>query len=160
MRRRILVSVVLVAMLNIGCARLTYVHGIEAARLGYVNPGDDRRLGGELGAQLAALQRDRSFRDPRPPVKIVEVQPDGTIIETATAPTGQTHTSIARPRGKGRWDTFRYGYRFDPNWGDANTVGVDPRPDLPPGGYIYDVVIKLNQAQTFIVGYEHGVATP
>jgi hypothetical protein len=152
----LLIGIVLALSLN-GCAlRTNYVSGQAAADLGYVNPGDDRRVGGELGARMGGIQREMSFRDPRPPTKELRTLANGTLIETATAPTGQTHQSIAIPRGNGRWDTYRIGYRFDANWGDSNTVGVDPRPDLPPGGYIYDVVIKLDQAQTFIEGHEHG----
>lgn len=111
----------------------------------WVNQGPDRRLGGALGKRLALEQRLRSFRETIPPRRELERLDDGTLIEVATAPNGKVHTSIARPTRNGRWNTERYGYRWDPNWGDERTKGYNPRPDLPPGGYIWDVVIKWNQ---------------
>lgn len=130
---------------------LIYVNGDAAAKLGYVNAGTDRRVGGALGKLAGRLQSSLSFKSPTPPVKSVE-HVNGFWIETATAPNGKQHISIATKRGK-RWATVRFGYRWDPNWGDAGTLGYNPDPEII-GGYIFDGVIKLNAPVSFIEGVE------
>ena len=115
----------------------------------FVNQGSDRRIGGETGKYLALQQRLRSFKCATPPTKQRERLGDGTLIEVATAPNGKVHTSIARPLRNGRWNTQRYGYRFDQSWGDERTKGYNPRPEIV-GGYIWDVVIKMNSTKPFI----------
>jgi len=129
-----------------------YVNGEAAAKLGYVNAGTDRRVGGWLGKRAGELQSARSFKCATPPTKHVEKIGDSTWIETATAPNGKEHITIATKRGK-RWATVRYGYRFDPNWGDEGTLGYNPEPEII-GGYIYDGVLKLNAPSSFIEGVE------
>lgn len=128
-----------------------YVNGEAAAKLGYVNAGTDRRYGGTLGRIAGRVQTALSFKSATPPVKTVE-QVNGVFIETATAPNGRTHTSIATKRGS-RWATLRFGWRWDPNWGDAGTLGYNPDPEII-GGYIFDGVLKLNAPVSFIEGVE------
>jgi len=129
----------------------------EAASLGYVNPGTDRRIAGDLGKLLGSLQSQLSFKTTERPEKKVDVHNDGKlIVETQTFEGGKQHVAIALYRGSGRWATLRYGYRIDENWGDERTVGHNPDPEIV-GGAIFDVVIKLNATQTFIAGYEHGI---
>jgi hypothetical protein len=131
---------------------LVYVNGEAAAALGYVNAGTDRRVGGWLGKRAGALQSAQSFKNATPPTKVVTQIGEDIWMEVATAPNGKEHVSIAAKRGK-RWATVRYGYRFDPNWGDAGTIGYNPDPEIV-GGYIYDGVIKLNAPVSFIEGVE------
>lgn len=128
---------------------LPYVNGAEAAGLGYVNAGTDRRIGGWIGRIAGWVQSSCSFKSPVPPTRTLKRRL-GIWIETATAPNGKTHLSFARKRGD-RWQTVRYGYRWDPNWGDAGTLGYNPHPEIV-GGYIYDGVIKLNAPISFIAG--------
>ena len=134
------------------------VSGEAAAEMGYVNAGTDKRIGGELGKFLGNTQRELSFKDATPPVRKVTRYGD-VLLEIATAPNGREHYAIAIPRGDGRWFTFRVGYRFDGNWGDANVIGHNPQPEIV-GGYIPDVVLKARAAQTFIAGHERGWNQP
>lgn len=115
----------------------------------YVNQGKDRRIGGELGKQLALEQRLRSFKCATPPKRILERRHGGVLRELSFAPDGQEHLAIAIPLPNGRWNTYRRGYRFDPNWGDERTKGYNPQPEIV-GGYIYDYIIKLNSTKSFI----------
>src|SRR5262245_2804371 len=115
---------------------------------GYVNQGPDRRAGGALGQRLAKAQRDLSFKSPTSPRKTLERHGD-TLVEITTAPNGKQHIAIAIPRRNRRWDTFRFGWRYDANWGDENVQGFNPDPEIV-GGYIADVVIKLNSTSPFI----------
>ena len=62
---------------------------------------------------------------------------------------GARHDAWAFPRPNGKWDTYRYGHRWDPNWGDAQVKGYNPQPEIV-GGAIYDVVVKRNSSQSFI----------
>jgi len=144
-----------------GFFRLTYTKNPrEAAALGYVNAGTDRRIAGEIGSFLGRLQSSLSYKSLTLPTARVELL-DGVLVETATDPdTGRAHLSIAIARGGERWATVRVGWRYDANWGDANSVtltpnGFNPQPEIV-GGYIFDVVIKLNASQTFISGHEYG----
>ena len=130
---------------------LTYVHGQAAADLGYVNAGSDRRIGGSLGRLAGRIQSAYSFKDATPPTRVVEER-DGIYIETATAPNGRPHLAVAIRRGQ-RWATVRFGWRFDPNWGDAGTLGYNPNPEII-GGYIFDGVVKLDAPISFIEGVE------
>lgn len=136
--------------------RLRYVNGADAAKLGYVNAGTDRRVGGPVGRLAGRIQSRLSFKSPIPPTRIVE-EFDGVWLETATAmlPRGATarqHVTIATRRGS-RWFTIRAGWRYDANWGDAGTRGYNPNPEIV-GGYIFDVVFKLNAPVSFIPGVE------
>lgn len=115
----------------------------------FVNQGKDRRIGGELGKQLALEQRLRSFKSATPPTRVLERRPGGVLREVATAPDGKEHISIAIPLPNGRWNTYRRGYRYDANWGDERTKGYNPQPEII-GGYIYDYIIKLNSTKSFI----------
>jgi len=135
--------------LNLSGLFQQYVNGADAAALGYVNAGTDRRIGGELGRLLGKTQSRLSFKSATPPVKRVEAFEGGLLVETATAPNGRQHTAIAIPRGNGRWATLRFGWRWDPNWGDANVIGYNPDPEIV-GGYIADAILKLNATQSFI----------
>ena len=131
-----------------------YVSGAAAAKLGYVNAGTDRRYGGIIGRLAGRVQTALSFKSATPPVRQVERHGD-VWIETATAPIvgfNRQHISIATKRGA-RWATLRYGWRFDPNWGDAGTLGYNPQPNVI-GGYIFDAVLKLNAPSSFIAGVE------
>ena len=130
---------------------LTYVNGQAAADLGYVNAGTDRRVGGTLGRLAGRLQSSASFKSATPPTKQLEKH-GSAYIEIATAPNGKPHISVAIQRGS-RWLTVRFGWRFDPNWGDEGTLGYNPNPEIV-GGYIFDGVIKLNAPQSFIEGVE------
>lgn len=130
---------------------LTYVNGQDAADLGYVNAGSDRRVGGALGRYAGRIQSALSFKSDIPPVKAVEQFGD-VFLETALAPNGRQHLSIATRRGS-RWLTARIGWRYDPNWGDEGTLGHNPDPHVK-GGYIFDGVIKLNAPVSFIEGVE------
>jgi hypothetical protein len=130
------------------------VSGDEAAAMGYVNAGTDKRIGGELGKFLGNVQRELSFKDASPPTRRV-TQLGNVLLEIATAPNGREHYAVAIPRGSGRWFTFRVGYRFDGNWGDHNVIGHNPSPEIV-GGYIPDVVLKARATQTFIAGHELG----
>lgn len=128
---------------------MLYVNGAAAAALGYVNPGTDRRLGGLLGRCLGRAQSQLSFKSSTPPRRVLERIGD-LLVETATAPNGRVHHTLAIPHWRpGRWITFRCGWRWDPNWGDARTIGHNPDPEIV-GGYIADVIIKLNAASPFI----------
>ena len=131
------------------------VRGEEAAALGYVNAGTDGRMGGSLGRAMGRTQSALSFKSDVPPVKVVEHLEGGVLFETATAPNGRQHYSLAIPRGNGRWATFRFGWRFDPNWGDEHVIGYNPNPEIV-GGYIADGIVKTNATQTFIEGYRQG----
>lgn len=126
-----------------------YVRGEAAARLNYVNPGTDRRLGGALGKVLGRAQSALSFKSLSPPTRHVERYDHGILVECATAPNGKPHLSIAIPRGDGRWATIRAGWRYDQHWGDERTIGYNPHPEII-GGYIADVIVKLNAERTFI----------
>src|SRR5688572_10660090 len=121
----------------------------------FVNQGTDERIPGEIGKFLALIQRLESFKSATPPIREVKHLSGGGLYEVATAPNGKQHLSYAFPTGNGRWMTFRFGYRYDANWGDANVKGYNPEPGVI-GGYIYDAVLKLRAKQTFIAGYEHG----
>ena len=125
------------------------VSGQEAADLGYVNAGTDPRVGGTLGRIAGRLQSALSFKSDTPPVRSVK-RVLGVWVETATAPNGKQHVTLATKRGD-RWATVRYGYRFDPNWGNSDTLGYNPHPEIV-GGYIYDGVVKLNAPVSFIEG--------
>lgn len=129
-----------------------YVHGQAAADLGYVNPGTDRRYGGAIGKLAGRVQSNLSFKSATPPDRVLE-QHGNVYLETATAPNGRQHISVAVPRGKGKWATVRVGWRFDPNWGDAGTLGHNPDPEVI-GGYIFDLVLKLQAPTSFIEGVE------
>lgn len=131
--------------------KLIYVNGEEAAKLGYVNAGTDRRYGGIIGRLAGRVQTSLSFKSSTPPVKNVERHGD-VWLETATAPNGRQHLSIATKRGS-RWATARLGWRYDPNWGDEGTLGYNPNPEII-GGYIFDGVLKLNAPKSFIEGVE------
>lgn len=106
------------------------VAGEAAARLGYVNPGPDRRLGGALGRVLGQAQSALSFKSATPPARMVEQlggdHGQAILVETETAPNGRQHLTVAIPRGNGRWATFRFGWRFDPHWGDERTHRAQP----------------------------------
>lgn len=130
------------------------VSGEEAAALGYVNSGTDKRIGGELGKFLGNVQRELSFKNATPPTRQVK-RYGNVLLEIATAPNGREHYAIAIPNGKGRWFTFRAGFRYDGLWGDANVIGHNPQPEVV-GGYIADVVLKTRSNQTFIAGHEYG----
>jgi hypothetical protein len=130
---------------------LIYVRGEAAAKLGYVNAGTDRRVGGALGRLAGRIQSEQSFKSATPPTRSLE-QRNGVYIEIATAPNGKPHISLAAKRGS-RWLTVRFGWRYDPNWGDEGTLGYNPDPEII-GGYIFDGVIKLNAPQSFIEGVE------
>jgi hypothetical protein len=110
----------------------------------YVNQGPDRRLGGPIGKQLALIQRLNSFKSAEPPLVSVETIDGGVLHEVQLWPGGQRHEAWAFPRPNGRWDTYRAGHRWDKHWGDSNTKGFNPQPEII-GGAIYDVVIKRNQ---------------
>lgn len=131
------------------------VNGQAAADLGYVNPGTDYRIGGELGRKLGAFQSALSFKSATPPVRQVHDLPGGTIFEVATAPNGREHYALAVPRGEGEWFTLRVGFRYDGNWGDENSIGHNPQPEIK-GGYFPDWVLKARARQTFIAGREQG----
>lgn len=135
---------------------LLFVSGEAAAAVGYVNPGPDRRVGGALGRILAQTQREWSFKSTQPPERHVE-QRQGVLVEitlvkvrdaTHEVPAWRPHLAVAIPYGT-RWATFRLGWRYDPNWGNATTIGYNPEPEVV-GGYILDGVIKLNASQPFI----------
>lgn len=129
-----------------------YVSGAAAAKLGYVNAGTDRRYGGVIGRLAGRVQTAWSFKSNTPPNRRVEER-GGVWIETANHPdTGRPHISVAVKRGK-RWATLRFGWHFDPNWGDAGTLGHNPQPEIV-GGYIFDAVLKLNAPSSFIAGVE------
>lgn len=130
---------------------LTYVNGAEAAKLGYVNAGTDRRIGGTIGRLAGRVQSAFSFKDATPPTRVVE-EKDGIFIEIATAPNGRPHISVAIRRGQ-RWATVRFGWRYDANWGDEGTLGHNPDPSVI-GGYIFDGVVKLDAPRSFIEGVE------
>jgi hypothetical protein len=130
------------------------VSGQAAADLGYVNPGTDRRIGGELGKLLGRTQSQLSFKSDTPPTKHVE-RIGNVLVETATAPNGRVHYALAVPRSGGRFATLRFGWRWDGNWGDERTIGFNPSPEIV-GGYIADGILKWNATQTFIDGHEHG----
>lgn len=128
-----------------------YVRGQEAADLGYVNAGTDRRYGGAIGKIAGRIQSSLSFKSSTPPVKKLEKFGD-VWVETASAPNDRQHVSLATKRGK-RWFTLRFGWRYDANWGDEGTLGFNPNPEIV-GGYIFDAVIKLNAPISFIDGVE------
>lgn len=148
MKRMILTAALALALVVPACAGR--VDTQEAADMGYVNAGTDDRLGGEIGRLLGGIQRDLSFKDSRPPVRMLE-RVGNVCIETATAPNGRVHLSYAVPRPGGRWATLRVGWRYDHNWGDANVIGWNPNPEVV-GGYVADVIVKLDATQSFIVG--------
>lgn len=127
-----------------------------AAKLGYVNPGTDRRIAGWLGKLLGGLQTNLSYKSSDTPLRTVQRLHNG-FMETTWDPhrPDNRHYTIALERPGGRWATIRFGYRYDPNWGDERSIGYNPRPDIV-GGYIFDIAIKLNATQTFIEGHEHG----
>ena len=128
-----------------------YVNGQEAADLGYVNAGSDRRVGGELGRLAGRIQTALSFKSAEPPTKQLEQHGD-VWVEIATAPNGRQHFSLAVPY-RGRWATLRIGWRYDANWGDEGTLGFNPEPEIV-GGYIFDGVLKLAAPSSFIEGVE------
>ena len=128
-----------------------YVNGAEAAKLGYVNAGSDRRIGGAIGRLAGRIQSALSFKSTIPPQRTVE-QFGAVWLETAQAPNNRQHLSIATKRGS-RWATVRVGWRWDPHWGDAGTLGFNPNPSIV-GGYIFDGVLKLNAPISFIEGVE------
>lgn len=110
----------------------------------YVNQGPDARIGGRLGAHFSLLQRLNSFKSAVPPAYTVEVLDGGVLHEVQLWPGGQRHDAWAFPRKNGRWDTYRYGHRHDRHWGNKDTKGYNPQPEIV-GGAIWDIVIKLNQ---------------
>ena len=129
-----------------------YVSGEEAAALGYVNAGTDRRYGGVIGQIAGRVQSALSFKSAEPPVRDLERFGD-VWLEIASSPVrNRQHFSIATRRGE-RWATLRFGWRFDPNWGDEGTLGYNPQPEIV-GGYIFDAVLKLNAPVSFIEGVE------
>lgn len=130
---------------------IEYVRGEQAARLGYVNAGTDRRVGGALGRLAGRLQSSASFKSDTPPVRVVE-EHGPAFVEIATAPNGKPHISVAIRRGS-RWLTVRFGWRYDKHWGNSDTLGYNPDPEIV-GGYIFDGVIKLNAPISFIEGVE------
>src|SRR5262245_5599308 len=118
---------------RLGLFRITYTKDPEeAAALGYVNPGDDRRVAGELGAVFGGIQHDLSFKRAERPNKTVK-RYGSTVVETAIWPDGKQHMSIAFYRGEGLWATIRFGYRVDENWGDERTIGYNPYPEVIGG---------------------------
>lgn len=134
----------------LGLFRLTYTKDPqEAASLGYVNAGTDRRIAGELGRLLGSLQTQLSYKSTTLPERKVEEVGNVKVAYDTDPGTGKQHVSVAVPRPDGRWATIRFGWRYDPYWGDANVVGFNPQPEIV-GGYIFDVVIKLNATRSFI----------
>lgn len=119
----------------------------------YVNQGTDRRIQGSLGRRLALIQRLHSFKSEYPPERRVEQLEGGALFEIQRWPNGREHWAFAIPYGIMRrdvsWATFRVGWRYDANWGDANVKGYNPEPEIV-GGAILDVVIKLRAKAPFI----------
>ena len=127
------------------------VSGEAAAALGYVNAGTDPRVGGTLGRIAGGIQSALSFKSDTAPTRTV-TRVLGVYIETATAPNGKPHYSLAVKRGDS-WATVRLGWRFDQHWGDAGTLGHNPQKEII-GGYIFDAVLKLRAPISFIEGVE------
>ena len=92
----------------------------------YVNRGSDPRLFGKVGAYL---QTWLSFHAPGPPANRL-FYIGQTELLVAWPPF--VSLNVARPRG--RFASFRAGWRYDKNW-------------APGGGYIADVIIKLRMTQ-------------
>jgi hypothetical protein len=114
------------------------------------DPIGDKRIGGEFGKRLALIQRLHASKCD-PPMRTVERLHDGGLHEVSTYPDGEKFHAYAWPK-RGKWDTIRFGYRFDGNWGDANTRahgGYNPEPDKI-GGRFPDVIIKLRQSKPHI----------
>lgn len=122
----------------------------------YVNQGPDPRIFGRWGGRL---QTRLSFRSPTPPQHVAgKTAGRFQWLVTLSRPRRLPFVSIAIPTTAGRWATFRAGWRYDANWGDKTPCGVCPvclaqRPwgcerqtiNPPPyGGYIADIIIKLN----------------
>lgn len=98
---------------------------------GYVNRGPDPRVDGTIGKIAGGIQRKLSFQSPEPP-KTTTLGP----VQLSWPP----HVSIFVPRGGGHYWSLRFGWRWDPNWGDGNNPN-EPQIEKP-GGYIADVVYK------------------
>lgn len=128
------------------------VRGQAAAALGYVNAGDDARIGGETGKWLGEMERDLSFKSTARPTKSVTEWPNGVITEVATVEhEGKTyaHIALAWRKDNGRWFTMRVGWRLDENWGDEKVIGHNPHPEIV-GGYIFSIVPKFDADKSFI----------
>jgi hypothetical protein len=116
----------------------------------FVNQGPDRRIPGELGERLALLQRLSAFKSTEPPERdIAGSVDDGYLLEVAKSrPQDKPFIGVAF-KVAGRWQTFRLGWRWDPNWGDERVTGYNPDPHIV-GGYFFDAIIKLGQARPHI----------
>lgn len=124
----------------------------KSAEAGYPNPGTDLRIVGDFGRALARIQQSGSFKSSTPPVLgAVERFGRDVYLQTATAPNGQRHVTWAARQPNGKWTVVRVGPRYDPNWGDENSIGWDPDRSIR-GGYIWDIVIKFNQDRSHIDG--------
>jgi len=126
-----------------------------SAALGYVNPGTDRRVTGDLGRLAGQAQSASAYKSLQPPV-VNPVQRYGDVyLQTSYDPDRPQNVryAIAVKRSNGRWATLRFGYVYDPNWGDANVIGYNPDPDII-GGYFLDIIPKFNSDRPFIDGVE------
>ena len=112
-----------------------------------VNVGPDARLPWPLGTILGRFQQQRAFKSSTPPYKVVTGSLDAGVLteRSYSIPGFKPFYGWAKRRPDGRWDTFRMGYRWDPNWGDANVQGYNPDPEIV-GGYFPDVISKRGQA--------------
>lgn len=125
---------------------------------GFVNqdygPGGDRRPGGLLGTIMAWVQRTCSFASTTPPFQAIWRHVPASN-PTRTCKIGMEfsrpgfapffllfipRTSVDRPR----WRSFRVGWRWDANWGNAHSPdhAAFMKKGRLPGGYILDVIIK------------------
>lgn len=121
------------------------------ADAGYVNEGTDRRARGLIGALLASVQRGESFKSALPP-RLVGHTTTARFLwlrkvevwEFRSVPKSLPFYVVFYYRADGTVDTYRFGHRYDENWGDANVEGYNPDPGII-GGYIYDVILKLRR---------------
>jgi hypothetical protein len=113
---------------------------------GYVNQGTDPRI---LGKPAAAVQRKLSFKSPDEPQYRLWSSENGQwqLMVARSVPRNLPFVSIVVPRPfSDRLMTFRTGWRYDKYWGDENVQGYNPQPEIV-GGYIADVIVKLNQSK-------------
>lgn len=124
-----------------------------SAALGYVNAGTDSRVTGEWGALAGQIQSASAYKSSTP-AAFRPIQKLGNVfLQIQYDPDNPQNLfyRIAVKKGNGKWFTLRFGYTYDPNWGDANVVGYNPNPEIV-GGYFLDIIPKFNSDRSFIEG--------
>lgn len=116
-----------------------------AGGTGFVNQGPDHRIGGPIGKALAWLQRTGAFKTPLEPRSAVLRVAGSELMLALNRRYPAPWVSLFIKTGP-RYASFRGGWRYDKNWGDANVQGYNPDPHII-GGAFPEVILKFRLTQ-------------